>query len=251
MPVVVVALLGLLVPAGAQAEDIPLSSVNAAVLLGSDQTTATPTSADAAWTAEIVRPVVARTAPNIEAVARTTLQPYDVGTSPTTLLATRGFRDRLKHDWVRVQLSLRPNQTAAWVPADAVILTATDTRIVIHLTRRRLDVWRSTRRVLSAPAGIGRAATPTPTGQFAIDDIWETDAATRGIYGRFVLALTAHSNVLLHFDGGDGRIAIHGGGGPGRVGARASFGCIIVSDRVLQRLSHLARRGTPVTVLAD
>lgn len=251
MPVVAIALLGLLLPVGADAEDIPLSSVNAAVLLGTDQTAATPTSADATWTAEIVRPVVARTAPDIAAGSRTTLQPYTVGPSPTRLLATRGFRDRLNNDWVRVQLNIRPNETTAWVPADAVLLTATDTRIVIHLASRRLDVWRSSRRVLSVPAGIGTAATPTPTGQFAIDDIWETDAETRGIYGRFVLALTAHSNVLLRFDGGDGRIAIHGGGAPGRVGTRSSFGCVIVSARVLQRLSRMARPGTPVTVLAD
>ena len=249
-PVVATALLGLLLPVGADAEDIPLSSVNAAVLLGTDQTASTPTSADAAWTAEIIRPVIARTAPSTGASTRTTLQPYTVGPSPTTLLATRGFRDRLNHDWVRVQLNIRPNETTAWVPADAVVLTATNTRIVIHLTRRRLDVWRGSRRVLTAPAGIGTAATPTPTGQFAIDDIWETDARTRGKYGRFILALTAHSKVLLHFDGGDARIAIHGGA-PGRVGTRSSFGCAIVSARVLYRLSRLARAGTPVTVLAD
>ena len=34
MPVVAIALLGLLLPVAADAEDIPLSSVNAAVLLG-------------------------------------------------------------------------------------------------------------------------------------------------------------------------------------------------------------------------
>ena len=246
----ILAIAGLGSPVFAQAAEIPLARVNAAQLLDAG-TMERATQTGTAWTAEVVRPVVARSKPDRDADARVTLHPYGVSVHPTTLLATRGFRDRYNHDWVQVQLNIRPNQSSGWIPADAVLLTPITVRVIVHLASRRLDVFQDERNVLSVPTGIGRTATPTPTGRFAVDDMWTTDAATRPIYGRFVLSLTAHSNVLMRFDGGEGRIAIHGGGAANRVGARSSFGCLIVSAATLQRLWRLVRPGTPVTVLAD
>ena len=247
----ILTLAGCMSPTLGYAQEIPLAAVDAAVMASSNETGLARTEVGVAWTAEIVRPISARTAPDTESTTLMKLEPYGAGSLPTTLLATRGFRDRTHRDWVRVQLNRRPNETTGWVPADAVLLRRTDVRVVVLMTSRRLEVWRGTQRALSVPVGIGRSQTPTPTGRFAIDDMWETDATTRRIYGRFVFALTAHSDVLKRFNGGEGRIAFHGGGSSRRIGARSSFGCIIVSDQALQRLWKLVGPGTPVTIVAD
>lgn len=130
----------------------------------------------------------------------------------------------------------------------SVHLATTTTRIVVRLDSRRLELWRGEQRVATYPAGIGRTVTPTPTGTFAVEDTVVTRTADRGTYGRFVVTLTAHSNVLKHFNGGDGQIAIHGSGSLGRVGRASSHGCVILGDAALMTVFHAIGAGTPVIV---
>jgi lipoprotein-anchoring transpeptidase ErfK/SrfK len=205
--------------------------------------------ASAAWTAEVLSTVKARVAPRRDAPVRTVLRSYTpYSTSPARFLATAAARDARGRDWVRVQIAERPNTSSAWVPADAVHLATTTTRIVVRLDSRRVEVWRGQRRVVTYPAGVGRTATPTPTGTFAVEDTVTTPTADRGAYGRFVVTLTAHSNVLKRFNGGDGQIAIHGSGSLGRVGRASSHGCIILDDDALTTVFSEVGPGTPVIV---
>lgn len=210
---------------------------------------ATPTATPTVWTAEVLTTVKARTAPRRDARVRTVLRsqtPYSV--LPARFLATAATRDDTGRAWVRVQIAERPNMSSAWIPASAVLLEPTDLRIVIHLGSHRLEVWRGTHRVSAYSVGIGRAATPTPTGTFAVEDTVVALQADRGTYGRFILTLTAHSDVLKSFNGGDGQIAIHGSGSAGRLGRASSYGCIIVGDAALATLFRIIRVGTPVIV---
>ena len=166
------------------------------------------------------------------------------------LMVTGRRRDRAGHDWVRVQLPIRPNGTGGWVPRRALRLTGTHVRFEVHLGSRRLEIWRGPRRVASWPAGIGRAGTPTPVGRFAIQDAVATGSAWRGIYGDFTVALTAHSPTLRTFMGGQALIGIHGtgAGGIGRIGRPSSNGCVILGARELARAAHFAKPGTPVVI---
>lgn len=215
--------------------------------------TATPksvaTSTSTAWTAEVLSTVKARMAPRVDAGVRTILRSYTpYSSAPARFLATAAARDSGGRDWVRVQIAERPNTSSAWVPAAAVHLARTTTRIVVRLGARRLELWRGAERVADYPAGIGRAVTPTPTGTFAVQDTVVTPDADRDAYGRFILTLTAHSDVLRRFGGGDGQIAIHGSGSLGRIGRPSSHGCVIVSDVALANLFRKVTAGTPVII---
>ena len=122
------------------------------------------------------------------------------------LMVTGRARDDAGRAWVRVQLPIRPNGTAGWVPRRSLRLTGTRVRFEVHLGSRRLEIWRGSRRVASWPAGIGRPGTPTPVGRYAIQDAVVTANAWRGIYGDFTVALTAHSPTLRTFMGGQALI---------------------------------------------
>ena len=96
---------------------------------------------------------------------------------------------------------------------------------------------------------VGKRSTPTPRGQFAI---YERAASPRGSnIGPFALHLTAYSDVLQSYDGGPGRIAIHGRAGSllaDPLGSARSHGCVRLSNSALKRLARFAKPGTPVTV---
>jgi lipoprotein-anchoring transpeptidase ErfK/SrfK len=101
--------------------------------------------------------------------------------------------------------------------------------------------------IFSAPAVVGKASTPTPKGLHAVAELITTNAPS-SFFGPYVLALTAYSETLNEFDGGDGRVAIHGTSLPGLLGSRASHGCIRVSNGNVTTLARIARPGTPVYV---
>ncbi len=148
---------------------------------------------------------------------------------------------------------MRPNQASGWVRADRVRLSATRVRFEVHVRSRSLEIWRGTRRLAAFPAGVGRAATPTPVGRFAIEDPFVTLPEWRGVYGRFTLTLTAHSPALRSFMGGNGLVAIHGtGAGRGwRVGTASSNGCVVLGERALAVAARFAKAGTPVLITLD
>ncbi len=71
----------------------------------------------------------------------------------------------------------------------------------------------------------------------------------------WVLTLTAHSDVLRTFDGGDGLTAIHGRGGASLqdpLGSARSHGCIRLGNRAIDWLVHTIGRaqlpGTPIQI---
>ena len=169
------------------------------------------------------------------------------------LMVTGRHTDAAGHEWVRVQLPIRPNQLNGWVPADRVQLSTTRVRFEVHLRARRLEIWRGTRRLAVYPAGIGRPGTPTPVGRFAIQDPVRTLPGWTSVYGRYTLTLTAHSPTLRSFMGGDGLVAIHGTGtGRGwRVGTVSSNGCVILSEPALAATARYAKAGTPVLITRD
>jgi lipoprotein-anchoring transpeptidase ErfK/SrfK len=100
---------------------------------------------------------------------------------------------------------------------------------------------------------IGAPATPTPTGLFAIIGAWRSPP--NAFLGSWILAPTAHSNVLHEFDGSDGRIGIHGRGGSSLrdpLGTNRSHGCIRLANTAIDWLVHTICRaqlpGTPVRI---
>jgi lipoprotein-anchoring transpeptidase ErfK/SrfK len=97
------------------------------------------------------------------------------------------------------------------------------------------------------PAIVGKPSTPTPTGQFFVEESVRLPADQPG--GPFALATSDRSNVLQEFDGGPGQIAIHGLDNlGGQLGTAESHGCIRLADSAITWLVHRIGPGAPVTI---
>jgi lipoprotein-anchoring transpeptidase ErfK/SrfK len=149
--------------------------------------------------------------------------------------------------WVRVYLPVRPNGAKGWVQANAVRVLQNPYRIVVSLGAHRLSLFRGTELVLTASTVVGRPSLPTPRGMYYIVDLLKPPDPN-GAYGPFTFDLSAHSNVLKTFEGGDGHVAIHGTNQPYLLGQSVSHGCIRVSNAVIRKLAHVLPLGTPVLI---
>ena len=97
----------------------------------------------------------------------------------------------------------------------------------------------------SFPIAIGAAATPTPTGRFAVTDTFR--GGLNPAYGCCAVALTAVQPDLQSGWYGGNRIAIHGSPG-GSAGGAVSNGCVHAADADVSALVKKAPPGTPVLI---
>jgi lipoprotein-anchoring transpeptidase ErfK/SrfK len=165
-----------------------------------------------------------------------------------TIFGVRGARldRRCRPSTYLVQIPRRPNGVTGWVTAGQVAVEPIHTRIVVDLSQKRVTLYRSGKRVLSATAAIGSSATPTPTGSFYVNQrLIPSD--TNGPYGPGAVGISAFSNVLTGWAQG-GPIAIHGTNEPWSIGKAVSNGCIRLPNATLRRVFALALNGTPVLI---
>ena len=148
--------------------------------------------------------------------------------------------------WYRVQLPMRPNGIVGYVRARDVGLLRVRTRIEVDISRRRVTLFRRGKPVLSATAAVGASATPTPTGEYYVNQrLIPMD--TSGPFGPGAIGVSAFSNVLTGWTQG-GPIAIHGTNAPWSIGKAVSNGCIRIPNRVMTKLFARALSGTPVLI---
>ncbi len=166
--------------------------------------------------------------------------------SPLTLLVT-GAGDGPDSGWLEVLLPVRPNGTTGWVHVDGLELHTVELAVEIDLDARELTVRDGDEVVLTTPTAIGDADHPTPTGAFFVTDKLDT-GDPNGPYGPYAIGLSAWSDVLTEFAGGDGQVGIHGTNVPSSIGEAASHGCLRIGNDVVEQLAHLLPLGTPVTI---
>lgn len=154
---------------------------------------------------------------------------------------------------VEVRLPSRPNGATGWIESQSVLLEPTPWRITVSPSERTLTLTRSGLRVLRVQVVVGKPSTPTPAGLFAI--VEAVPSQPNAFVGSWVLALTAHSDPLQHYNGGDGTVGIHGRGGASLLdplGSAASHGCIrLANDAINALVDRIGRDnlpGTPVVV---
>jgi lipoprotein-anchoring transpeptidase ErfK/SrfK len=154
---------------------------------------------------------------------------------------------------IEVRLDRRPNTAHGWIDATRVRLTPTRWRIDISRAARRATLRHAGRAVARWPVVVGAPATPTPTGLFALQASYRSPPTS--FEGNWILALTAHSNVLSTFAGGDGQVALHGRGGPSLsdpLGTAASHGCIRFDNQaissIVRRIGRHRLPGVPVVI---
>jgi L,D-transpeptidase catalytic domain len=168
--------------------------------------------------------------------------------NPGPFRAPRVFLVReTREDWLRALLPMEPNGSEGWLRADDVRLTGHPFRIEIDVDARRLTVYRGQRVILREPAAVGTASTPTPTGRFFTTVLARPDDPS-GPYGPFAFGLSAYSEVLDTFAGGDGQVAIHGTNNPWTIGQAVSHGCVRLPNRAITKLARLLPLGTPVRI---
>ncbi len=199
-----------------------------------------------AWRAELAAPAPVYARPGARSVGW-------VSPADTDALLVLGARELGGRCWVRVRLPSRPDTAAGWLNADRVELLSSAWRIVVSTRWRSLDVLREGRLVRRFPVVVGAPATPTPRGLFAVANVWKWHPTD--FLGAWVLTITAHSEVLRHFDGGDGRVALHGRGGASLLdplGTAASHGCVRLANTAIswlvREIGWTRLPGTPVAI---
>jgi len=199
-----------------------------------------------AWRAELLGRTPVSAAPG--GAARRSVTPAQAGA--LLVLATRSRDGRC---WLQVRLPSRPNVAKGWVDEQRVQVSATPWRIDVALRSRTVTLLRAGARVARYRAVVGAPGTPTPRGLFALVQAYPNPASD--FLGRWVVTLTAHSDVLQRYEGGDGRVAIHGRGGDSLrdpLGSAASHGCVRLTNAaisgIVRRIGEVAIPGTPVRI---
>lgn len=174
------------------------------------------------------------------------------GDAPWLLVLARP-RNSDNRCWVEVRLPWRPNSAAGWINANLVNAEKTPWRIDVSTATRTLTLFRAGTPVRRISVVVGKPSTPTPTGLFSV--AWAVRWHPNDFLGSWVLELTAHSDVLRHFEGGNGTVGIHGRGAASLLdplGTAASHGCIRLANDSIDWLVHSVGEsrlpGTPVEV---
>jgi lipoprotein-anchoring transpeptidase ErfK/SrfK len=158
-----------------------------------------------------------------------------------TLVLLRESNDR----WLAL-LPLRPNGSTGWIPSTSVQVSQTTWKIDVDLAARRLTVTRDCQTVRTFPVAVGKPSTPTPKGAFYLDALYQLPASSA--LGPYAYTLSGHSNVLFTFDGGEGRLGLHGTNEPAGIGQAVSHGCVRMFNKDVSWLVPRLPLGTPVVV---
>jgi hypothetical protein len=151
--------------------------------------------------------------------------------------------------WLEVMLPGRPNGSTGWISERGTRELVTPWRLSLNLAARRLTAYRNGRVVRRFSAVVGKPTTPTPTGEFFVEEALRMQPGEAG--GPFALALSARSDVLQEFEGGPGQIAIHGRENlGGTLGTAVSHGCVRLATASIEWLAARIGPGVPVGIAA-
>jgi lipoprotein-anchoring transpeptidase ErfK/SrfK len=149
--------------------------------------------------------------------------------------------------WLRVLLPGRPDGHTGWISARSTTPAVTKWQITIRISTRQVTAHWDGRLVRTFKAVVGKPSTPTPLGRFFVEETVKLNQQEPG--APYALALSARSNVLQEFDGGDGQIALHGTNNIGGIlGTAASHGCIRLGTQAITWLANRIEPGIPVTI---
>jgi len=149
--------------------------------------------------------------------------------------------------WLRVRLPGRPNGHTGWIKSQGTTISTTSWHLVVKTSSRRVIVYDHARAIRSFEAIVGKPSTPTPRGQFFVEESIQLQPTDPG--APYALALSARSDVFQEFDGGPGQVALHGLDNIGGVlGTAVSHGCVRLADSAMRWLVYRVGPGVPVTI---
>ena len=149
--------------------------------------------------------------------------------------------------WVRVLLPTRPNGSSGWIHASDVQVSPDPYHIQVDIAAHQITVFNGTQVFYQGPVADGAPQTPTPPGLFYTRVLLQTPDPS-SVYGPFAYGLSAHSDALTTFDGGDAEIGIHGNNDASALGKSVSHGCVRMDNSAITVLSKILPLGTPVQI---
>ena len=148
--------------------------------------------------------------------------------------------------WVQVELPARPNGQTGWVPRSALgPFHLVHDRLLVDRGRLRVTLFRNGRAIFSAPVGVGKPSSITPSGRFYVTEKLITRGAPT--YGPYAIGTSAYAPTLSEWPGG-GVVGIHGTTEPQLIPGRPSHGCVRMRNGDITRLWHLISIGTPIEI---
>jgi lipoprotein-anchoring transpeptidase ErfK/SrfK len=146
--------------------------------------------------------------------------------------------------WYRISVPMRPNGTYGWIPAEDVALTTTVAKIIVHVNKRTIDVYRKSKKVWHGKVAVGAPGMETPLGHYyvAAGFVPQNDP----FLGVYALETSAYSK-LTEWPGG-GVVGIHGTNEPWLLGKAVSHGCVRVSNKTASKLRRYTPVGTPIWI---
>jgi hypothetical protein len=154
---------------------------------------------------------------------------------------------RQRGAWLQAYVPVRPNGLLGWIRRRAVHVLSDPWALVVKLRSHRLVVRQADRVIRTLPIAVGKPSTPTPTGHYFLNELLKQPNPT-GAYGPYAFGTSAFSDVLLHFNTGNGQIGIHGTDEPWVIGTSATHGCIRLYNRDIVWLARRVPPGTPVQI---
>jgi lipoprotein-anchoring transpeptidase ErfK/SrfK len=238
---------------GSEGPTAPASSVAATTPDPSSTTTSVgPLYQGFAETGEVDGTLVALASEGVEVFSAPASAEPMIVLPKTTILGTTtvlALVDRPVDGWAEVMLPVRPNGTTGWISLEAVELYVVDGRIEIDLSERQLVYSVGGEERFRSTVAVGTASNPTPTGLFFVTDrVRITNSA--GPWGPNALGLSARSDTVTEFNGGDGIVGIHGTSRPSSIGQAASLGCVRLPNDMIALLHSIVPIGTPVEIVA-
>jgi lipoprotein-anchoring transpeptidase ErfK/SrfK len=154
-----------------------------------------------------------------------------------------------KDGWVKVLLAERPNGSTGWVHAGDVQLTPNPYHLKVSLGDHKITVFQGTNSTYQGPVAIGAAGTPTPPGKYYTRVLIQAPDPNT-VYGPFAYGLSAHSDVLTEYNGGDAEVGVHGNNDSSVLGKSVTHGCIRMDNDQIVKLSKVLPLGTPVEIVS-
>jgi L,D-transpeptidase catalytic domain len=149
--------------------------------------------------------------------------------------------------WVRVLLPTRPNGSAGWLHAGDLQMNLSPYHIQVDVAAHQITVFNGTQVMYQGPVAVGAPTTPTPPGLYYTRVLLQTPDP-QSVYGPYAYGLSAHSDALTTFAGGDAEIGIHGNNDASALGKSVSHGCIRMDNAEITMLTKVLPLGTPVQI---
>ena len=191
--------------------------------------------------------------------AHTYPNPWLLNEDPAAKIKQTFLAERVSKDgkWLHVFLPERPNGLTGWVRTDDVVVTENPYSIGVDLAKREITVREGTKELYQGPVAVGSdetplpdaggQLTPTPRGIYYIRVLLQTDDPS-SVYGPYAYGLSAHSETLDTFNGGDAEVGIHGNNDKSVLGKNVTHGCIRMDNDEITKLTKILPLGTPVVI---